>query len=226
MSTNLNHLLAAVSQYARAGQLSQARQLLGQIIPLAPADERVWLLQASLSPTLEERRAALLRVLALNPNHVKARQAYLQAVEARYIRQAAQAGVFVSYARQDEVTAVGLADDLRFFGFPVWLDLLDMPDNSDWHEAVDAAIQRCGLMLLVVSPAAARADNVRSELRRFAEAGKIILPALMQPADLTALNVWYPPLDFSEDYSSGLQDLVYLLAAPEPIPTGRQTRAV
>ncbi len=223
---DLNRMLAAVGQYARAGQVQQARQLLWQVIALAPHEEQAWRLLASVAQTVEEQRAALLRVLALNPDDTRVKQAYLQSLEARYIRRAAQAGVFISYAHPDELFAVGLADDLRFFGVPVWIDVMDMPDGSDWYEAIDAAIQRCGLVLVVGSPAAARADNVRSELRRFAEAGKIILPVLAQPADLSALNVWYPPVDFSEDYSSGLQDVIQLLAAPEPAAAGRHKKPV
>lgn len=226
MSTNLNQMLATVNQYARAGQVQQARQLLWQVIALDPHEEQAWLLLASVAQSMEERRAALLRVLALNPNQTQVKQAYLQSVEARHIRQAARAGVFISYAHPDEVFAVGLADDLRFFGMPVWVDLMDMPDGSDWYEAIDSAIRRCGLMLIVGSPAAARADNVRSELRRFAEAGKIILPVQAQPADLSALNLWYPPLDFSEDYSSGLQELIYLLSTPEPTAASRHKKAL
>ncbi len=223
---DLNRMLAAVGQYARAGQVQQARQLLWQVIALAPHEEQAWRLLASVAQTMEEQRAALLRVLALNPDDTRVKQAYLQSLEARYIRSAAQAGVFISYAHPDELFAVGLADDLRFFGVPVWIDVMDMPDGSDWYEAIDAAIQRCGLMLVVGSPAATRADNVRSELRRFAEAGKISLPVLAQPADLSALNLWYPPVDFSEDYSSGLQDLIQLLAAPEPAAAGRHKKPV
>jgi hypothetical protein len=121
------------------------------------------------------------------------------------------AGVFISYAQADELIAAELAEALRFFGVPVWLDIVEIPNGADWNEAIADAVSRCGLMLLVGSPAALRADNVYSELRRFRDAGKIIIPALMQPADLSAFRLWQPPVDFTEDYSSGLQDLLALL---------------
>lgn len=222
MVINLDQILNAAAQYTRSGQLQQARQLLWQVISLAPYEERAWLLLASAAQTIEERRAALWRVLMLNPDHAKAKQAYLQTMELSFIRQAALAGVFISYAHCDEIFAVELADDLRFFGVPVWMDIMDMPEGSDWFEAVETAMAHCGVMLLVGSPAAQRADNVRSEIKRFADAGKIILPVQYQPADFLALNLWYPAINFDEDYSSGLQDLIRLLTLPEPAGTGKK----
>jgi hypothetical protein len=225
MVNDLNRLLSAVGQYARAGQYHRARQLLWRVIAAAPHEEQAWLMLASVAQTIEERRAALARVLALDPAHTRARQAYLRSLETHYVRQAAQAGVFISYAHPDELFAAELAEDLRFFGVPVWLDITDMPNGSDWYEAIEAAMQRCGLLLLIASPSAARADNVRSELKRFADAGKIIIPVQRHQADLSGLNLWYPPIDFGEDYSSGLQDLIHLLSAPEPALTGSRKKA-
>lgn len=221
MVNNLDQILNAAAQYTRNGQLQQARQLLWQVISLAPYEERAWLLLASAAQTIEERRAALWRVLLLNPGHAKVKQAYLQTMDMPSIQQAAQAGVFISYAHCDEVFAVELADDLRFFGVQVWVDIMDMPDGSDWFEAVEKAMAGCGVMLLVGSPAALRADNVRSEIKRFADAGKIILPVLYQPADLSTLSLWYPVIHFEEDYSSGLQDIIRLLTMPEPVAIGK-----
>ncbi len=225
MGYDLNQLFNAVGRYARAGQYHHARQMLWQVIAVAPHEEQAWLMLASVAQTIEERRAALSRVLALNPTHTRARQSYLRSLDLQYVRQAAQSGVFVSYAHPDELFAAQLAEDLRFFGVPVWLDITDMPDGSDWFEAIEAAMQRCGLLLLVASPAAARADNIRSELKRFTDAGKIIIPVQRQQADLSALNLWYPPVDFGEDYSSGLQDLIHLLTVPEPALTSSRKQA-
>lgn len=105
--------------------------------------EHGWLLMAYVAQSNEERREALWELLLLNPEHERIQRAYSKLTDATHIQRAAQNGVFLSYAQADQIFAVQLAEDLRFMGVPIWLDTVDMPDDSDWHEAVMAALERC-----------------------------------------------------------------------------------
>ncbi|MBZ0285345.1 MAG: TIR domain-containing protein [Anaerolineae bacterium] len=218
---NLDAMLQRAVQCARAGLLQEARQLVWQVVSTEPHHEQAWSLLAYVAQTVEERRAALWKILSFNPNHPKARQAFLRSMDEGFIQQAAQKGIFISYAHADQLFVLELANDLRLLGVDVWLDILDMSEESDWNEAIEEALKRCGLMLVVASPAALRADNVMTEVRRFMDSGKIVLPVQSQPTDLTAIGLWNPSVDFTTDYGSGLQDLVRVLGVPEPAYHGR-----
>lgn len=209
-------MLQRAVQCARAGLLQEARQLVWQVVSTEPQHEQAWSLLAYVAQTIEERRAALWKILSFNPDHPKARQAFLRSMDEGFIQQAAGRGIFISYAHADQLFVLELANDLRLLGVDVWLDILDMSDESDWNEAIEDALKRCGLMLVVASPAALRADNVMAELRRFMDSGKIVLPILCKPTDLTAMGLWNPPVDFTAQYGDGLQDLVRVLGIPEP----------
>jgi TIR domain-containing protein len=208
-------ILEDAMRHARQGHLQQARHLIQHVLAADPHNEDGWLLMAYVAQTIEERRAALWQLMAHNPRHERIRQLFLNLMDSPYIQQAAQKGVFLSYAQADQLYAVQLAEDLRFVGVPIWLDTLDMPDNSDWQDAVEAALERCGLMLVVAAPAALTAENVQHEIRHFTQAGKIVVPLQFQPINLSALNLWSAPVDFTADYDLGLQNLVHLLGIPD-----------
>ncbi len=205
-----DRVLRAAAEHIRTGSPESARRLLEQIIQINPTDEQAWLLLASAAQSVEEKRATLARALIVSPKAPAVRAALLALSDPSYVREAARAGIFICYARSDELFAMALAEDLRFFELPAWLDAVDIADDEDWHEAVASALARCGLMVLVLSPAA-RADNVQAEVDYFVKAGKIVLPVRAKPNAFTELPVWYPPIDFSEDYASGLQDLLNLV---------------
>src|SRR5262245_12589599 len=103
---------------------------------------------------IEEQRAALYAELAAHPDNPTARQALLRLITVQHLKQSAGQGIFLSYARSDELFAIDLAEDLRAAGLPVWLDATDIADEDDWHAKVSAALESCGLMVAVISPEA------------------------------------------------------------------------
>jgi hypothetical protein len=230
MSTSITdpfgQAILVAMKYARSGQTHRARQLLWRVVSAQPGDERAWLALAYVGQTVEEKRAALWKALIINPKQTKVQQAFLDLMSPRHLRRAAAEGVFISYARADDLFAAQVADDLRFVGVPTWMDMLDMPDSVDWGEAVEAALKKCGMMLVIGSPAALRAENVRAETQVFIDAGKPILPLLYRPCDLSPMHLWYTPTDLSTDYDAGLQTLVRMLVQPEVTVDARPATAV
>jgi len=63
---------------AQAGQRTEARRLLDEIIQSDPNQELAWMWLASVSADRQERIQALERALSLNPNNSTAQQAYTQ----------------------------------------------------------------------------------------------------------------------------------------------------
>lgn len=65
-------------QLAQAGQRTEARQLLNEIVQADPRQELAWLWLATVSTKREDRIRFLERTLALNPTNASAQEAYAQ----------------------------------------------------------------------------------------------------------------------------------------------------
>lgn len=164
--------------------------------------------------TIEQRRAALHNALLKHPADTRLRDHLVQLTTPRLIRQAAKDGIFLSYARADELFAVDLATSTRKSGVHLWLDMFDVPTGADWHKEVRAALKRCGLMLAIVSPEASEDEQLAVERRTFMKQGKIVLPVVYE-RDVRSLELYLPPVDFRFSFKLGRQTLMRLIA---PIP--------
>src|SRR5215475_12638091 len=72
---DINSLLNAGIQAARAGNKAQARKYLEQVLEKEDNNEAAWMWLASVVDTPRERRICLENVLEINPNNVRAREA-------------------------------------------------------------------------------------------------------------------------------------------------------
>lgn len=77
-ASDLEQKLQAGIEAAQRGNRATARRLLEQVVTADPDNEIAWMWLASVSDTLNDRRTALRRVLALNPDNERARQALNQ----------------------------------------------------------------------------------------------------------------------------------------------------
>lgn len=65
---------------------------------------------------------------------------------------------FVSYSREDWAFAVRVAKDLKAKGAKVWMDKLDIRPGQRWEREVEAALNGCSRMLVIVGIELARAS--------------------------------------------------------------------
>jgi hypothetical protein len=72
--------------------------------------------------------------------------------------------VFISYASGDKADADAVVAMLEGSGVPCWIAPRDVEKGAAWPEAIAAAIGRCRLFLLLLSPASDRSDDVLREL--------------------------------------------------------------
>lgn len=214
MTSNTISLMSIAISSARAGDKEKARTVLRSVLEQDVRNEQAWLLLAYVARNTDESRAALMRAMHLRPGapNPEVRDALAKLLKPQYIREAAAHGVFLNYARPDELFAIQLAEDLRSNGLEVWFDMTDVPDDVEWQTAVDSAMTRCGVMIAVVTPAALSIKDTQLEHRRFSDMGKIIIPVLVETCDLGILKLGHPPVDFRTDYASGLRILLRLLA--------------
>ncbi len=125
---------------------------------------------------------------------------------------------FISYSRNDSEFALRLAQDLKTAGASVWLDQLDIQPGVPWDNAIETALSKSPVMLLVLSPDSARSDNVRNEISFALEEGKVIIPVLYMDCTVPLRLQRTQRIDFRADYAHGLTSLLAYLKVRNPDP--------
>jgi adenylate cyclase len=83
------------------------------------------------------------------------------------------ADVFISYARETEITAKKVADALRAGGFSVWYDE-DLPAHRAFSEVIEERLREAKAAIVIWSAEAAKSQWVRAEANAAREAGTIV----------------------------------------------------
>lgn len=111
------------------------------------------------------------------------------------------AGVFISYSSQDRAIVSAAARLLRAGGATVFQDVIDIEFGSRWQEVLIGAIAQCERILVFWSADAANSEWVEREWRCALNAGKRIVPMLLDKTPL--------PPQLAEFH--GIPDLVDML---------------
>ena len=217
--TGNNQLKEAV-KLARQGDSTRSLALLRQIIEHDPNNVFAWMWLAYVAPDSDQKRAALRRALALKPNNRQVRTTLQRLTTPLHIQRAARDGVFMGYSRSDEIFAIDVNDNLRANGINTWLDMTEIDTDTTWHHSVVQALHTCGLMVMILSPAALRSDDLHSELDWFLQKGKIVVPVLHENCDYRSLDLMCPPIDFRSDFGQGVQSLLQLLMTSQTAQNG------
>jgi hypothetical protein len=91
---------------------------------------------------------------------------------------------FISYARHDSAFVTEVAAGLRSRGVPIWIDQWNIKAGANWSASIDAALNACGKMLIVLSPEAVASDEVLGEIRAAQNGRKRITPLLHRPCEI------------------------------------------
>jgi pimeloyl-ACP methyl ester carboxylesterase len=84
--------------------------------------------------------------------------------------------VMISYAHEDVQSARAVCTALEASGMPCWIAPRDVRPGSQYAEAIVDAIDRCRLMVVIVSEHANASPHVSREVEHAASSGKAILP--------------------------------------------------
>ncbi|HEY7091944.1 MAG TPA: toll/interleukin-1 receptor domain-containing protein, partial [Ktedonobacterales bacterium] len=105
-----------------------------------------------------------------------------------------QLNIFISYSRADSAFVDRLEADLRARGYTVWVDRRRLEGGQIWEQEIDAAIARCNLFLLVLSPSAVNSIYVRHEFEESERLGKRLIPIVWQAQGLV-IPTWLAAAD-------------------------------
>lgn len=131
-----------------------------------------------------------------------------------------QMQIFISYSRENSNFVDRLDADLQARGFKVWVDRRRLEGGQQWQQEIHAAVARCNLFLLIISPAAVDSMAVRQEFDEAVGLSKRVLPILFEycviPSWLASIANIHN-LDFSMDdlYHLNLKRLLYAILDPE-----------
>ncbi len=101
------------------------------------------------------------------------------------------ADVFISYSREDKERVLDLAARLRAAGVDLWIDQGGIDGATMWGEEIVNALEGAKVLLLAISPAAARSHNVAKEVVLVSERKGQILPVHLEPTTIPA-SLKYP----------------------------------
>lgn len=123
-----------------------------------------------------------------------------------------QRRTFISYSRINKDFALKLALELRNSGFDIWLDQLDIPTGSRWDDEVERALAECEIFMVILTPASSTSDNVKDEIGYAIDAGKRILPILLENAKVPLRLIRFQYVDFTKkSYEEGVESAKQLL---------------
>src|SRR5512140_1955375 len=88
------------------------------------------------------------------------------------------ASIFISYSRKDAALAQQLAGDLRNIGVEAWIDVDGIQAGVNWSNTIQAALDECALMILILSPDSSASLNVDNEWQYYVDQHKPIIPVL------------------------------------------------
>lgn len=135
--------------------------------------------------------------------------------------------VFISYHSQDRHLALPLAETLRAQDLDPWFDLWHLPPGQNWLKALEAGIDACGAVAVLVGPnglGPVQYEEMAVALDQARRAGKPVIPVLVGGVDDTHLPLFlkiYAYVDLNAGpVGEGLQRLIQGIQArtSKPVP--------
>jgi hypothetical protein len=118
---------------------------------------------------------------------------------------------FFSYSREDSDFAKKLAADLKASGANIWMDQLDIAPGARWDDAISQALESSPRVLVILSPASAKSENVSDEVGFALSKQKHVIPVLYRECDVPFRLARFQYVDFRTSYDAALQELTRAL---------------
>jgi hypothetical protein len=131
---------------------------------------------------------------------------------------------FLSYSRSDQEFALRLATHVRAQGIRLWVDQLDIRPSEHWDRAIERAVSECRGIVVVLSPRSVASDNVADEISFAIDAGKSVLPVMIERCTLPLRITRMQVIDATRDYDKALDECVAELGrSKEPVSSPELT---
>lgn len=123
--------------------------------------------------------------------------------------------IFISHSNADNEATLFIMDALRRAGYGVWVDFENIRGGAEWLCEIEAGIERCEAVVLVLSAASRQSTWVERECLYAYQLRKPVITALIADVliPLHLINIQYCDL---RERRSGLAKLLEALAEIEP----------
>lgn len=119
--------------------------------------------------------------------------------------------IFLSHSSSDNSITQRLADDLEDAGFEVWVDFETIGDGDRWVQRIQAGVDHCAALVVVISRNARQSEWVERETVLALQLRKPVFIALVEAVPLPLQLITRQYTDFASDYTAGLERLVAAL---------------
>lgn len=124
--------------------------------------------------------------------------------------------VFISYSHEDRAIVERLAQDLRIYGFDVWIDFWSMRAGDSLLTRIGQGITEAAFFLVALSKTSVASDWVNRELevalqRELAEKRVVVIPLRLEDVVIPPFLTPKMYANFSTDYEVGLKETVEAL---------------
>ncbi|MEJ7739001.1 MAG: toll/interleukin-1 receptor domain-containing protein [Chitinophagaceae bacterium] len=126
--------------------------------------------------------------------------------------------IFLSYSRIDAEFALQLVNDLKTHGLSVWFDQMDIRSGTHFDTEIQHAIEAAHYLVVILTPTSASSNNVLDEVSYALDEGKPVIPILLADCDVPLRLKRLQYVDFTNDYTSGLNLLLYELKIKASYP--------
>ena len=125
--------------------------------------------------------------------------------------------VFISHSNQDKDQTVAIAEALRREGYGVWVDFENLRGGAAWLCEIEAGIERCDAVLVVLSKASRQSAWVERECLYAFQLGKPVITALVDDVliPLHLINIQYCDLREGRTGRAKLLEALASLATPD-----------
>jgi hypothetical protein len=120
---------------------------------------------------------------------------------------------FLSYARADADVALRFAEGLKAAGVALWVDQHDIRPSEHWDRAVEAALRAAEGVIVMLSPRSAASANVADEVSVALDAGKTVIPVLIEPTTAPLRMTRLQFIDATKDTADALRRCLAVLGA-------------
>lgn len=124
--------------------------------------------------------------------------------------------VFISYAHKDSAIANKIKGDLRRHGISVWIDERLKPGDEAWKKQLAVAIQEQPCLAFLMTKKSVSSEYCQWELDTARRWKKIILPVMVEAADVPGPIQRLQYIDLRDNYADGLARLVTAIKESKP----------
>ena len=119
--------------------------------------------------------------------------------------------VFLSYSRKDKEIANTLVEGLSANGIQVWIDNVHIEGGLKWDSAIETALEKTKILILLLSKSSVNSENVKDEVSYALEEKLDFITVLIEETNVPYRWRRVQYIDMLSDANKGEEQLIKML---------------